>query len=129
MSGQFQCSNGQCVDQTLRCDGHGDCRDHSDERGCSHPPPCPPQLRCPQSDECLLQEWLCDGDEDCSDGSDERVRGVEDRVVVACGGLRWKTEDVSLVKVTSMESVDLFDVFFCHCVHTISQCFKSWLFM
>lgn len=72
--GQFQCGNGQCVDQALRCDGHADCRDHSDEKGCSQPPACPPQLLCPGSDECLMQEWLCDGDEDCSDGSDERVR-------------------------------------------------------
>ncbi|XP_031414479.1 low-density lipoprotein receptor-related protein 2 isoform X2 [Clupea harengus] len=86
VSGQFQCSNGQCVDQTLRCDGHGDCRDHSDERGCSHPPPCPPQLRCPQSDECLLQEWLCDGDEDCSDGSDERNCKAP---VPKCGEFQW----------------------------------------
>ncbi|XP_076158573.1 uncharacterized protein lrp13b [Alosa pseudoharengus] len=85
-SDQFQCGNGQCVDQPLRCDGHADCRDHSDEKGCSQPPTCPPQLRCPGSDECLLQEWLCDGDEDCSDGSDERNCKTS---LLKCGEMQW----------------------------------------
>lgn len=73
-SDRFQCSNGQCVALALRCDGYADCRDHSDEKGCSQPPHCPVEQRCPHTHECLLKEWLCDGDKDCSDGSDERVR-------------------------------------------------------
>lgn len=73
-SDRFQCNNGQCVALALRCDGYADCRDHSDEKGCSQPPHCPVEQRCPHTHECLLKEWLCDGDKDCSDGSDERVR-------------------------------------------------------
>ncbi len=82
-SNRFQCSNGQCVALAHRCDGYADCRDHSDEKGCPHPPHCPVEQRCPHTHECLLKEWLCDGDQDCSDGSDERVRNCTDPVILA----------------------------------------------
>ncbi len=81
-SNRFQCSNGQCVALAHRCDGYADCRDHSDEKGCPHPPHCPVEQRCPHTHECLLKEWLCDGDQDCSDGSDERVRNCTDPVIL-----------------------------------------------
>ena len=33
-AGEFQCSNGDCIDERERCDGKADCRDRSDESGC-----------------------------------------------------------------------------------------------
>lgn len=57
----------------MRCDGHPDCRDRSDEESCTEPPQCTTKLRCPQSQECLLEEWVCDREQDCKDGSDEKV--------------------------------------------------------
>lgn len=31
---EFTCSNGRCVNNGFRCDGHDNCGDGSDERGC-----------------------------------------------------------------------------------------------
>ncbi|KAK6965373.1 hypothetical protein BgiMline_029387, partial [Biomphalaria glabrata] len=32
---QWQCPNGKCIHQDLRCDGDYNCEDRSDERNCS----------------------------------------------------------------------------------------------
>jgi len=34
-TGQFACRNGNCLDSSLRCDGHSDCGDASDETNCA----------------------------------------------------------------------------------------------
>lgn len=70
---EFKCTSGQCVSSVMRCDGHPDCWDQSDEESCTTEQVCTTKLRCPQSKECLVQEWICDGDQDCKDGTDEKV--------------------------------------------------------
>jgi hypothetical protein len=35
LSSEFTCNNGECVNQTLMCDGVFDCQDGSDEDSCS----------------------------------------------------------------------------------------------
>lgn len=65
---------------SVHCDGHPDCRDHSDEDRCTQPPPCSTDFRCPHSQECLLEDWLCDGEKDCKDETDEKV-GLIDHVL------------------------------------------------
>lgn len=37
--GRFTCSNNLCINNTLRCDGWGDCGDDSDEINCSESKP------------------------------------------------------------------------------------------
>lgn len=32
--GQFSCHSEECISVSLLCDGHSDCKDHSDEIGC-----------------------------------------------------------------------------------------------
>lgn len=70
---EFKCTSGQCVPLVMRCDGHPDCWDRSDEESCTTEQVCTTKLSCPRSKECLIQEWICDGDQDCRDGTDEKV--------------------------------------------------------
>lgn len=34
-SNKFRCANGQCISRRLRCNGHFDCSDNSDEQLCN----------------------------------------------------------------------------------------------
>lgn len=85
-SHEFQCSNGQCVDNRLRCNGRPDCSDYSDESNCvtttEEPITLPPVTVSPRScpfgyvsclsgDQCVLRNQLCDGRVNCADASDE----------------------------------------------------------
>ncbi|XP_072047228.1 uncharacterized protein [Amphiura filiformis] len=67
--GYYQCPDGSCINEELRCDYVTDCEDNSDEiDGCV----CNPEIesQC-ASGGCVNVTWICDGDSDCFDGSDE----------------------------------------------------------
>ena len=36
-SSEFECSNGDCIDDSLECDGYDQCGDKSDEQNCGIP--------------------------------------------------------------------------------------------
>ena len=68
-SDMYQCDNGECIGQSLACDGDEGCADRSDEIYCK----ClTEQFRCKRSGECVNTRQLCDGIRDCEDSSDEK---------------------------------------------------------
>lgn len=68
MAYEFVCSNGECINGALRCDGNFDCADGIDELGCS----CErDQLKC-RDGSCINIALRCNGFKDCHpDGEDE----------------------------------------------------------
>ena len=71
--GWYQCSNGECIPASRRCNGSPDCSDASDEFRCSYERlyQCEPnRYRC-NSGECVADHDRCDGKPDCLDHSDE----------------------------------------------------------
>ncbi|XP_051792178.1 low-density lipoprotein receptor-related protein 2 [Erpetoichthys calabaricus] len=67
-SNQFTCREGQCIPAPYQCDRIQDCKDGSDETGCSYPS-CPDQT-CANG-ACFSHSQRCNGILDCRDGSDE----------------------------------------------------------
>ncbi|KAK3914573.1 Modular serine protease [Frankliniella fusca] len=70
---EYRCSNGQCVDKTVVCDGRKDCKDASDETYTQcYSVKCPSySFRCAYGG-CIDRDLRCDGTENCADGSDEQ---------------------------------------------------------
>lgn len=96
---EFKCTSGQCVSSVMRCDGHHDCWDHSDEEGCTTAQVCTTKHHCPQSKECLVQEWICDGHQDCKDGSDEKVHAKQNKLSFE----HWKADLTNVHPQTHLE--------------------------
>ena len=54
----------------MKCDGHPDCSNHTDEQGCSTQ--CSDtEFMCPEG-WCIPNQWRCDGNSDCLGGEDEK---------------------------------------------------------
>ncbi|XP_076481713.1 terribly reduced optic lobes isoform X10 [Bombus vancouverensis nearcticus] len=71
-SAELTCRDGTCVPLERRCDGIADCKDSSDEEGCSESTTrCSPgEFACDVS-RCILDSQRCNFVQDCDDGSDE----------------------------------------------------------
>ncbi|CAG5115953.1 unnamed protein product, partial [Candidula unifasciata] len=58
----------RCLPNVLRCNGHEDCLDGTDEDSCGS---CSrDQYQCAH-DKCIWKAWVCDGEADCPQGDDE----------------------------------------------------------
>lgn len=77
---EFQCANGKCIPDYLRCNRRSDCEDGSDEFNCGTESPvvttpgfsCPyGQQACKTGNQCFPYSAFCDGRFDCNDFSDE----------------------------------------------------------
>ncbi|XP_077558700.1 uncharacterized protein LOC144174113 isoform X1 [Haemaphysalis longicornis] len=65
---EWRCSNGLCIPEQRRCDGHFNCYDMTDEYNCE----CGSDgFHCGNNTSCLPLERRCNGFVDCWDGSDE----------------------------------------------------------
>ncbi|XP_041379539.1 G-protein coupled receptor GRL101-like, partial [Gigantopelta aegis] len=68
----FNCSNGEIIWESRKCDGLSDCFDGSDEQGCGNG--CADtQYRCMSNGLCLSWDFYCDQISDCVDKSDETM--------------------------------------------------------
>ncbi|ELU04606.1 hypothetical protein CAPTEDRAFT_50055, partial [Capitella teleta] len=76
---EYSCRDGGCVQSYSHCDGHFQCDDGSDEKGCLHVHPVGPSAEGSCGDglfqcrdgTCIFRDWRCDYEVDCRDGSDE----------------------------------------------------------
>ncbi|GMT18603.1 hypothetical protein PFISCL1PPCAC_9900, partial [Pristionchus fissidentatus] len=80
---EYQCRNGQCIDEDAKCDGTWDCPNGDDEQECSEPLTIMEAIKgaglkckqghdmCADQQACIPAVWKCDGEPDCDDQSDE----------------------------------------------------------
>ncbi|XP_041361911.1 G-protein coupled receptor GRL101-like [Gigantopelta aegis] len=70
----FNCSNGEIIWESRKCDRHPDCSDGSDEQNCGVTSTCgDTQFRCKSNDQCISWDFYCDFIIDCVDKSDETM--------------------------------------------------------
>lgn len=70
---QFQCLNGECIQDAWVCDRFKDCQSGEDELHCNgYTVECKEgEFMCRMDGTCILLRDVCNGAEDCPDGSDE----------------------------------------------------------
>ncbi|GAB0094384.1 Putative vitellogenin receptor [Sergentomyia squamirostris] len=68
---QYECDNGECINDKNLCDGTRDCKDGSDEVDCDRKKCLLPNwFRC-NNDKCISSAFRCDTQDDCPHGEDE----------------------------------------------------------
>ncbi|XP_013882871.1 sortilin-related receptor [Austrofundulus limnaeus] len=100
--GQFQCRRPpHCIPEWLRCDGHFNCEDGSDEAHCPTREPllCVNGTRCSDGEACVLDNERCDGFLDCSDHSDED-NCTSDSLAYKVQNLQWTPDFLGAVTLT-----------------------------
>ncbi|XP_052899994.1 putative vitellogenin receptor [Anopheles moucheti] len=74
---EFRCESGECLKMKMRCNGHVDCKDQSDEQNCDPGKArmsanCKwNEFRCKDGSKCIPTVKRCDKQHDCADLSDE----------------------------------------------------------
>ncbi|XP_059139258.1 prolow-density lipoprotein receptor-related protein 1-like [Physella acuta] len=74
---EFQCKNGDCIHSAKTCDGHFDCKDHSDEDTssngvCANRTCHGSEMFACNTSICIYLQFRCDGEPDCAHGEDEQ---------------------------------------------------------
>ncbi|XP_047676249.1 low-density lipoprotein receptor-related protein 1B-like isoform X1 [Tachysurus fulvidraco] len=93
---EFQCTNGECIDYELACDGVGHCKDKSDEkREYCDKRDCRGGYKLCNNQRCVAHTRFCDGVNDCGDNSDEAHCNS------VCSSLEQRCADGSCVSQTS----------------------------
>ncbi|XP_046815781.1 sortilin-related receptor-like isoform X1 [Vespa crabro] len=68
---QFQCLNGDCIENAWVCDGSNDCLSGEDELNCNVVYCGEDQFMCRRDGSCIPLSNICNDVEECPDGSDE----------------------------------------------------------
>lgn len=67
---EYKCSSGECIQRSLRCNGHKDCKFGDDEEHCIKS--CPHgSFACANGRQCINHAGRCNNRPDCDDSSDE----------------------------------------------------------
>ncbi|XP_070575721.1 uncharacterized protein [Ptychodera flava] len=87
LEGDFRCMNSGCIKSYLRCDGYDNCRDRSDEMGCTYGNCSNGKMKCMSGSDmgvCIDLEYRCDRVVDCYDGEDENQCVCKDKKEFQC---------------------------------------------